>query len=462
MTEFNTLSAAHDDAGAGRLCATPTRTAVRQARHRRNAWRNGSSKPIAHPAEQAAAGGQLERRGHAAALHQRQHAAGLVCRRQAGYDRDVPAKAIKNGLEIVRDYTDAQGQAARPDHAGRGDRRACEDPRDRRQGHGQYRDRRPAAGRLRSGQTCRRRPMPAPSARRRHDQRPRRAHHPRHRLDLDAALCRCARGPRGDLRHARRPMCRSSSIASRPATAGKFIVPPAYGESMYDRRVQARAPGGDDADGGATRATDGAGHDDDAARHSILFAEWHALLWRAGRTGWSALGLVLALLVGVRLWPHPPLQGWKPSSVAVYDERGQLAAAGAGQRRSLSPVGAAEGHVAAAGRCGAAARGPLVLVASGLQSLRPGARRLGDLCAPRQSARAAPRSPCSWRGCSGRSTRARRWARLEQVARAIAARTVLFQAQTSSRPISTTRLMAATSKARARRASPISTSRSAR
>ena len=26
--------------------------------------------------------------------------------------------------------------------------------------------------------------------------------------------------------------------------AGKFIVPPAYGESMYDRAIQARAPGG--------------------------------------------------------------------------------------------------------------------------------------------------------------------------------------------------------------------------
>jgi uncharacterized protein YfaS (alpha-2-macroglobulin family) len=28
------------------------------------------------------------------------------------------------------------------------------------------------------------------------------------------------------------------------STAGKFIVPPAYGESMYDRRIQARSPGG--------------------------------------------------------------------------------------------------------------------------------------------------------------------------------------------------------------------------
>jgi uncharacterized protein YfaS (alpha-2-macroglobulin family) len=26
--------------------------------------------------------------------------------------------------------------------------------------------------------------------------------------------------------------------------AGKFIVPPAYGESMYDRAIQARSPGG--------------------------------------------------------------------------------------------------------------------------------------------------------------------------------------------------------------------------
>ena len=28
------------------------------------------------------------------------------------------------------------------------------------------------------------------------------------------------------------------------SNAGKFIVPPAYGESMYDRSVQARSPGG--------------------------------------------------------------------------------------------------------------------------------------------------------------------------------------------------------------------------
>ena len=28
------------------------------------------------------------------------------------------------------------------------------------------------------------------------------------------------------------------------SSSGRFVAPPAYGESMYDRRVQARAPGG--------------------------------------------------------------------------------------------------------------------------------------------------------------------------------------------------------------------------
>jgi penicillin-binding protein 1C len=34
--------------------------------------------------------------------------------------------------------------------------------------------------------------------------------------------------------------------------------------------------------------------------------------------------LVLAVLAGIRAWPHPPLQDWKPSSVAVTDDRGRL------------------------------------------------------------------------------------------------------------------------------------------
>jgi penicillin-binding protein 1C len=47
-----------------------------------------------------------------------------------------------------------------------------------------------------------------------------------------------------------------------------------------------------------------------------LLASWQN--WLVGAA------LVFAVLAGIRLWPHPPLQGWKPSSVAVYDDRGRL------------------------------------------------------------------------------------------------------------------------------------------
>ncbi|MGD0143037.1 MAG: penicillin-binding protein 1C [Rhizomicrobium sp.] len=36
------------------------------------------------------------------------------------------------------------------------------------------------------------------------------------------------------------------------------------------------------------------------------------------------IALIAAVLVGFRLWPHRSLESWKPSSVAVYDDRGRL------------------------------------------------------------------------------------------------------------------------------------------
>jgi len=54
-------------------------------------------------------------------------------------------------------------------------------------------------------------------------------------------------------------------------------------------------------------------------------------VWRAARAfiwrwqNWLvAAGLIFAMLAGIRLWPHTPLQNWKPSSVAVYDDKGHL------------------------------------------------------------------------------------------------------------------------------------------
>ena len=37
-----------------------------------------------------------------------------------------------------------------------------------------------------------------------------------------------------------------------------------------------------------------------------------------------ALLLALLVLIGCRLWPHPPLRDWLPSSTAVYDDHGRL------------------------------------------------------------------------------------------------------------------------------------------
>ena len=47
------------------------------------------------------------------------------------------------------------------------------------------------------------------------------------------------------------------------------------------------------------------------------------LVWRT--QNWlAAFALLAVALMGIRLWPHPPLEQWKPSSVAVYDDKGHL------------------------------------------------------------------------------------------------------------------------------------------
>jgi penicillin-binding protein 1C len=55
----------------------------------------------------------------------------------------------------------------------------------------------------------------------------------------------------------------------------------------------------------------------------LLPHEAARLLWRWQNRLVGAL-LVLAVLIGFRLWPHQPLRGWKPPSIAVYDDRGRL------------------------------------------------------------------------------------------------------------------------------------------
>jgi penicillin-binding protein 1C len=53
---------------------------------------------------------------------------------------------------------------------------------------------------------------------------------------------------------------------------------------------------------------------------SKALAHW---LWR-WQNWLVAVALIVAALAGCRLWPHPPLRGWLPSSTAVYDDKGHL------------------------------------------------------------------------------------------------------------------------------------------
>lgn len=57
----------------------------------------------------------------------------------------------------------------------------------------------------------------------------------------------------------------------------------------------------------------------------LLSFVWRVLGRLPGLRVWLAGALVLYVgLAAIRLWPHPPLENWKPVSTAVYDDRGRL------------------------------------------------------------------------------------------------------------------------------------------
>jgi uncharacterized protein YfaS (alpha-2-macroglobulin family) len=149
---------------------------------------------------------------------------------QAGYDRDVPTTAIKNGLEIVRDYTDAKGKplgAITPGeeidvhlkiratgNKGVGDVAIVDllpggfDPVLQQPG-------------ANGGATVR---------------RPGSSWNP---------VYTDVREDRVLIYGVATPDVQEFIYRIKASASGKFIVPPAFAESMYDRRIQARAPGGD-------------------------------------------------------------------------------------------------------------------------------------------------------------------------------------------------------------------------
>jgi uncharacterized protein YfaS (alpha-2-macroglobulin family) len=161
---------------------------------------------------------------------------------QGGYDRDVPQKAIKNGLEIVREYTDTNGNALT--HITVGEEiavhvkiRATGD-----KGVGNV----AIVDLLPGGFDPVISPPPQPAQANDNDTPPA-------ILGPTIGVTGSTWNPTySDIREDRvviygtaTPDVQEFVYHIKASASGKFIVPPAYGESMYDRRVQARAPGGD-------------------------------------------------------------------------------------------------------------------------------------------------------------------------------------------------------------------------
>jgi alpha-2-macroglobulin len=142
---------------------------------------------------------------------------------QAGYDRDVPTTEIKNGLEILREYTDTKGNAL--------DKIVLGQEIDV---HLKIR----ATGDKGIGDLAIVDLLPG---------------------GFDPVITQSLRQSSStwtptysDVREDRvviygsaTPDVQEFVYRIKASAAGRFIVPPAYGESMYDRRVQARAKGGD-------------------------------------------------------------------------------------------------------------------------------------------------------------------------------------------------------------------------
>jgi hypothetical protein len=149
---------------------------------------------------------------------------------QAGYDRDVPAAAIKNGLEIVRDYTDTKDKPLEvivpgeeidvhlkiraTGNKGMGDLAIVDllpggfDPVMQQPGANGGASIRAAGSNWNPVYTD---------------------------IREDRVL----------IYGAATPDVQEFIYRIKASASGRFVVPPAYAESMYDRRVQARAPGGD-------------------------------------------------------------------------------------------------------------------------------------------------------------------------------------------------------------------------
>ena len=160
---------------------------------------------------------------------------------QAGYDRDVPRKPIKNGLEIVREYTDTNGNALTQITLGQEIDVHVKIRATAGKGVGDV----AIVDLLPGGFDPVMEPPPAPQASDDGTTPPPAAPTIRVTGSTWEPTYTDVREDRVVIYGTASPDVQEFVYRIKASSAGKFIVPPAYGESMYDRRIQARAAGGD-------------------------------------------------------------------------------------------------------------------------------------------------------------------------------------------------------------------------
>lgn len=163
---------------------------------------------------------------------------------QAGYDRDFSAKPIRNGIEIIREYTDAHGNPVTKITLSEEidvhvKIRATGD-----KGVGDV----AIVDLLPGGFDPVMQPPPAPGDASSGDSNTT----PASSFSPISVTGSTWTPTYTDVREDRvviygtaTPDVQEFVYRIKASAAGRFVVPPAYGESMYDRRVQARSPGGD-------------------------------------------------------------------------------------------------------------------------------------------------------------------------------------------------------------------------
>ena len=160
---------------------------------------------------------------------------------QAGYDRDVSSQAIKNGIEIIREYTDTNGNPLTQITLGQEIDVHVKIRATAGKGIGDV----ALVDLLPGGFDPVMEPPPAPAAGDDGSTPPPAAPTSRVTGSTWEPTYTDVREDRVVIYGTASPDVQEFVYRIKASSAGKFIVPAAYGESMYDRRIQARAAGGD-------------------------------------------------------------------------------------------------------------------------------------------------------------------------------------------------------------------------